>query len=110
MLTIIEIDNGSIITGMINVDAKMNLDKNVDKVASHISVKVCLFSDSSEICIPRASENASAIAIVNTPPITTIFECVPELSPTIRPIVVIAPEVKPKLKPVFIECFIKLKE
>lgn len=56
--------------------------------------------------MPNASENASAIAIVNIPPITTSFEWVPEFRPTISPRVVIIPEVRPKLNPIFIECFI----
>jgi len=37
------------------------------------------------------------------------FEWVPELSPTISPMVVIMPDVSPKLSPVFSECLIKLK-
>jgi len=37
------------------------------------------------------------------------FEWVPELSPTISPMVVIMPDVSPKLSPVFNECLIKLK-
>jgi len=56
--------------------------------------------------MPSASEDASAIAIVNIPPITASFELVPELRPTINPRVVIIPEVKPKLNPTFNECFI----
>lgn len=55
--------------------------------------------------MPNASENASAIAIVNMPPRTTSLECVPECRPTISPRVVIIPEVKPKLNPIFNECF-----
>ena len=47
----------------------------------------------------------SAIAIVNIPPRTTRFECVPEFNHTINPSVVIIPEAKPKLNPVFIEFF-----
>ena len=58
--------------------------------------------------MPRASEKASAIAMVNIPPRTTSFEWVPECKPTINPRVVIIPEVKPKLKPVFIECLIMI--
>ena len=56
--------------------------------------------------MPRASENASAIAIVNIPPMTASFEWVPERSPTINPRVVIMPEVNPKLNPTFSECVI----
>lgn len=56
--------------------------------------------------MPRASEKASAIAIVKIPPRTANFECVPECKPTINPRVVIIAEVMPKLNPTFIECFI----
>ena len=59
--------------------------------------------------MPKASEKASAIAIVTTPPITANFKPVPECSPTISPSVVIIPEVEPKLNPVVIECFIVLR-
>ena len=41
-----------------------------------------------------------SIGINNIPPKTTVFELVPDSSPTIKPKVVITPEVKPKLKPV----------
>ena len=76
-------------TGRIKIDEKINLKKIVEKVDSHTSLLVYLFSDSSAIWIPIASDNASAIAIVNIPPITTSFEWVLECSPTIRPSVVI---------------------
>ena len=91
-------------TGRIKIDEKINLKKIVEKVDSHTSLLVYLFSDSSAIWMPIASDNASAI--VNIPPITTSFEWVLECSPTIKPIVVIIPEVKPKLNPTFNECFI----
>ena len=93
---------------MMNVDAKTNLDRKVEIVDSHISLVVCVPSDSSEIWMPNASENASAIAIVNIPPITASFEWVPACKPTINPSVVIIPEVKPKLNPTFNECFITI--
>ncbi len=73
-------------------------------VDSQISAVVCLFSDSCEICIPKASEKASAIAIVRMPPITATLELVPDSNPTINPRVVIIPDVRPKLSPVFREC------
>ncbi|BAW31461.1 MAG TPA: hypothetical protein PLO64_07125 [Methanothermobacter sp.] len=95
---------------MTKVKAKTNLDKKVAKVDSHISLVVCLSSASSETWIPSASERASATAIVNIPPITTNFECVPEFKPTIKPKVVITAEVKPKLNPVLNECLIITKK
>ena len=81
----------------------MNLKKKVENVDCHTCFFVCLFSPSSEMWIPRASEHASAIAIVNIPPITANLEFVAELSPTIKPKVVMMPEVTPKLKPTFNE-------
>lgn len=87
-----------------NVEAKRNFEEKVEIVDSQISFVECLFSDSSEIWIPIASENASAIAMAMMPPMTARPEWVLECNPTIRPIVVMMPEVKPKLKPVFSEC------
>jgi hypothetical protein len=55
---------------------------------------------------PKASENASAIAIVKIPPIITNLDPEKECSPTINPSVVIIAEVKPKLNPCFMECFV----
>ena len=104
MLTIIAVESWNNKIGTMNVNAKTNLEKKVAKVDSHISFGVCLFSDSSEICIPMASESASAIAITRIPPITTDFKWVLEFNPTINPNVVIIPEVKPKLNPIFNEC------
>lgn len=48
--------------------AKRNLKRNVKMVELHISFALCLFSDSSEIWMPRVSEKASATAIVKIPP------------------------------------------
>ena len=101
----IAVESSRIKTGTINVNAKTNLDKKVEIVDSHISLVVCLLSDSSETWIPNASENASAIAIVKIPPITTKDELVLECRPIINPSVVIIPDVTPKLRPTFIECF-----
>ena len=56
--------------------------------------------------MPRASEKASAIAMVNIPPIITGLEWVLECRPTISPSVVITPEVIPKLIPVLSGWFI----
>lgn len=91
--------------GIIKVNAKINFETKVDIVDSHISFVVCLFSDSSEMWIPIASDIASAIAITIIPPRTTIEERVPEFNPTIKPSVVIIPEVRPKLNPFLIERF-----
>jgi hypothetical protein len=91
-----------------NVKAKKNLARNVHIVDSQISLSVCLFSDSSETCIPNASEKASAIAMVSIPPIITSCECVPAWSPTIKPKVVIIPEVVPKQTPVLKDSLINL--
>ena len=88
------------------VKVKRNLERNVEMVASHISLWECLLSDSSEIWMPMASERASAIAITRIPPITASLEWVLEYKPTIKPRVVIIPEVNPKLNPVFKECLI----
>ena len=70
--------SSNIITGTTKVIPKTNLLKNVYRVDSHISLDVCLFSDSSDICIPRESEKASAIAITSMEPITARRERVPE--------------------------------
>jgi len=66
--------SSSIRTGITKVIAKINFDMNVERVDSHISLDVCLFSASSEMCMPSASESASAIAIVSMPPMTAILE------------------------------------
>ena len=105
-LTMIAVSSSSSIRGMMNVSAKRNFDKKVAIVDCHISFVVCVFSDSSEMWMPRASENASAIAIVSMPPSTTSFELVLEYSPIIRPSVVIMPDVRPKHSPIFMEWFI----
>ncbi len=91
-----------------NVAEKKNLEKKVATVDPHISFVVCLFSDSSEMWIPSASEKASAIAIVSMPPMITGLEWVPECRPTTNPSVVIIPDVIPKLNPIFKECIIKI--
>jgi hypothetical protein len=64
--------------GTEKVMANKNFVVNVAKVAPQICLLVCLSSASFDICIPKASENASAIAIVKIPARTTIFEWVPE--------------------------------
>jgi len=105
-LTMIAVVRGKSRTGTTKVKAKINLAKKVYMVDSHISLVVCLFSDSSDIWIPRASENASAIAMISIPPRITPLEWVLECKPTISPMVVITPDVEPKHKPTFSECFI----
>lgn len=97
---IIAVGSSKKITGARKVKANTNFDKKAEMVESRIDYCEYLFCDSWEMWIPNASEKASAMATVKTPPITVILECVPALSPTISPRVVITPEVKPKLKPV----------
>ena len=77
-LTIMPAERGSKRTGIMKVIAKKNFVKNVATVDPQICLVVCIFSDSSAIWIPKASENASAIAIVKIPARTTILEWVPE--------------------------------
>jgi len=103
--TMMAVERSKIRTGTMKVNANRNLAEKVASVASQISFRVCTFSDSSETWMPKASENASAIAIVNTPPMTTNFEPENECKPTINPSVVITAEVRPKHNPVKIECF-----
>ena len=93
------------ITGIMKISAVMNFVKKVDIVLCHTDF-FDFPTDSSEMCIPKASEKASAIAIVIIPPKTASFECVPENSPTINPSVVIIPEVIPNPNPLFIDFFI----
>ena len=71
--------------GITNINANRNLDKKVEIVASHISFVEYSWSASLETCTPTESENASAIAIVKIPLITTPKEPVPEYNPTIIP-------------------------
>lgn len=92
-------------TGIRKVKAKKNFAAKVEIVDSQISLLVLVLSDSSEICIPKASEKASAMAIVNIPPITAGFEFVPALNPTIKPSVVMIPDVIPKKTPILSDCF-----
>ena len=93
--------------GMMNEDAMRNLKINVERVDSQISLVECIFSDSSEICIPRASENESARAMVRIPPMTIRNELVLEYNPIINPSVVMIPDVNPKLNPTLRECFMR---
>jgi hypothetical protein len=72
------VDSVNRITGTRKVIANRNFAKKVEIVAAHICLMVCLFSASFETWIPKASEKASAMAIVRIPARTTIFECVPD--------------------------------
>ena len=81
------------------VMAKINLARKVVIVVCQISFCLSPSLDSSEICMPKASEKASAMAMVKIPPRTANFEPVPAKSPTISPRVVITAEVKPKFNP-----------
>lgn len=96
-------------SGIKKVRANKNLAKKVETVASQIWRGVEFASYSTEMWMPKASENASAIAIVKTPPITARRELVPAFKPTISPSVVIVAEVSPKLNPFFIELFESIK-
>ena len=86
--------------GTAKVMANRSLVRKVAIVDPQISLLVWVFSDSSDIWIPRASENASAMAMVRIPPSTTRLEWVPEWRSTMRPRVVITAEVSPKEMPV----------
>ena len=73
-LTMVAVDSSNRNTGTIKVMAKSNFAKKVVRVDSQISLSVCILSASSETWMPKASENASTIAMVNMPPITTSFD------------------------------------
>ncbi|MBW2163983.1 MAG: hypothetical protein JRF43_05965 [Deltaproteobacteria bacterium] len=60
-------------TGTINVIANKNFVRNVAIVATQICLVVLVFTASSKTWIPKASENASAMAIVKIPARTTIL-------------------------------------
>ena len=94
--------------GKINIEEKINLAINVKIVEFQTSKWVRWFSDSCEKCMPIASENESARAMVNIPPITTSRDCVIEFRPTIKPRVVTMPEGRPKLNPILNARFIVL--
>ncbi len=86
-------------TGTRKVIAKKNFAAKVASVALHTSEAENSSSDSSPICIPSASEHASAMAMVRIPPSTARRELVLASRPTIRPSVVITPDTIPKLNP-----------
>lgn len=87
---------------MMKLAANKNFAKNVVIVAFHMCLSFLLFSDSSEKCIPIASDNASATAITSIPDITTSLDPVPAFNPTISPNVVTTPDASPKLSPFFV--------
>jgi len=64
--------------------------------------------DSSDICIHKASDKESAIAIVKIHPITSTLDSLPNANHIISPNVVIIPDVAQKLSPVLMEFFIFL--
>lgn len=94
--------------GTTNIIVIKNLAKNVDIPALQISFILFFLSDSSETNIHKASEKASAKAIVIIPPITTALIPLQKLNPTKSPNVVMIPEVMPKVIQVFTDCFICL--
>jgi len=106
--TTMAVDRVNKITGTMKVIANRNFARKVEMVAAHMCLIVCLFSASSETWIPRASEKASAMAIVRIQARTTILECVPECRPTIRPRVVMTADVSPNEMPVRRDSFISL--
>ena len=81
--------------------AKKNFEINVEMVAVQISLWVMSFCDSSEICIPKESEKASATAIAIIPLTIVVALWVAESRPTIIPNVVITPEVIENLEKVY---------
>ena len=105
MLTISAKFNGSKITGTRKLEADINFAKKVENVDSQTLLLLFMLA-SSETCIPKESDSASAIAIIIIPPITIVFEFVLEISPVNNPSVVIIPDTSPKLNPFFIDSFI----
>jgi len=99
------VGRSKIMKGTMKEDATINFVRKVDTVASQISFCLLPFLDSSDMWMPRASENASAIATVRIPPMIASLSPVPAFSPIIRPSVVIIPEVSPKLTPIFVDSF-----
>ncbi len=93
--------------GTIKDSVNINFVRNVAIVDNQIDL--CdWFLDSSDICIPKASDKESAMAIVKIHHITKISDWLPKANHTINPSVVIIHEVAQKLKPVLSEFFIIL--
>lgn len=91
----IETGKGSKRTGIRKVVVMENLDRNVQRVALHIYPKFLSLSDSSDMCIPKASDTESVMAIDRIPPAIITLSSDNKYIPTIIPRVVITPEVKP---------------
>ena len=108
MFTITAFDSSRNRRGIMKLDAMISFVKNVAAVASQIALWVFFLFVSSEMWIPSASENASAIAIVRIPPITAIFNPVPVFSPIINPNVVMIPDVRPNDTPLFIDSLMEI--
>jgi len=105
MLILIAVARSRVRIGIRNVSATISFVRNVEAVASQIALCPFRFEDSWAMWIPRASENASAIAIVRIPPMTASLSPVPAFSPTMMARVVMIPDVRPNDTPVFIDSF-----
>ncbi len=75
MLVVIAVFSSKRRIGTKNVNAKMNFDKKVAIVDSQTFLKDCLVN-SCDTWMPMASDSASAMAMLRTPPITTSLELV----------------------------------
>jgi len=104
---IIAVLNSRNMIGIRNVSATRSFARKVERVASQTSEWEFFSEDSCEMWMLRASENASAIAIVRIPPMTANLREVAAFKPIITARVVMTPEVRPNAKPVFIEGFIE---
>ncbi len=87
-------------TGTRKVKAKMNFETKVEMVASQTSFALLPFFVSWETWMPKASDKASAIAMLKLPPMSTSLDPVEAKRPIIKPRVVMVPEVKPKPRPI----------
>jgi len=107
-LILIAVCRGKLKIGIRKVRAMTNFVRKVEMVASQTCLWLFLLEDSCEMWTLRASENASAIAIVRIPPMTAVLRVVAAFRPTIIPRVVIVPEVSPNASPTFREGFMFL--
>ena len=106
MLTFSAVARLNVRIGTRNVRATISFVKNVAAVASQIAFLPFRLEASWAMWIPRASENASAIATVMIPPMTASLRFVAAFNPIMIPRVVIIPDVRPNDIPVFIDSFI----